>query len=85
MEAEEGSLSKLARASLTEAYKLMVLMVRSWANSVTDGATGSSGLVKWAAAAVKGLEEVMREVGIVDCMYRCRILRLARPIAFGEW
>jgi hypothetical protein len=48
---DTGSFSNPARASLTAAYKLVVLIARSVAKSSTDGASGSEGEVKWAAAA----------------------------------
>jgi hypothetical protein len=51
LESEDGSLSKPASASLTVAYKLMVLMVRSSVKSSSEGAAGPSSLAKWTAAA----------------------------------
>jgi hypothetical protein len=50
--AAAGRESKLTSDSLIAAYKLTVLMFRSWTKSDTEGETGSSDLVKWAAAAV---------------------------------
>jgi hypothetical protein len=53
--AESATASKLARDSLIAAYKLMVLMVKSWENSTKEGERGSEGLAKWTAAAVMGV------------------------------
>lgn len=49
---DSGRASKLAKDSLIAAYRLMVLMVKSWENSAKDGERGSEGLAKWTAAAI---------------------------------
>jgi len=59
LEAESGRVSKLARDSLIAAYKLMVLMVKSWVKSARDGERGSEGLAKWTAAAVVFVRKAM--------------------------
>ena len=58
---EAGTASKLARDSLIAAYKLMVLMLKSWVKSGTDGERGSDGSAKWTAAAVVSRQRRPRE------------------------
>ena len=50
--AEAGRASKLACDSLIAAYRLMVLMLKSWVKSARDGERGCDGSAKWTAAAV---------------------------------
>ena len=63
--AESGRASKLARDSLIVAYRLMVLMIKSWVNSAKEGERGSDGLAKWTAAAVMCVRKVEGWFGVL--------------------
>jgi hypothetical protein len=81
---ESGRLSKLERDSLIAAYRLMVLMVKSWVKSAREGERGSVGLTKWTAAAVMWVRSngnVMRMSA--KNAYHCRTPRSVHPTAFG--
>jgi hypothetical protein len=82
-----GSFSKPARASLIAAYKLVVLIARSVAKSSREGASGSEGEVKWAAAAgehssISGLgRERGRRLSQDDRSHHYKTQHSARPTA----